>query len=39
MNATECLLADENGIPAVQLVGNLHAENESGPVKLRRLLD
>lgn len=27
------------GIPAVQLVGDLHAENESGPVKLRRLLD
>ena len=27
------------GIPAVQLVGDLHTDNESGPVKLRRLLD
>jgi hypothetical protein len=26
------------GIPAVQLVGDLRAENESGPVKLRRRL-
>lgn len=27
------------GIPAVQLVGDQHIENESGPIKLRRLLD